>query len=156
MSVKQIEDGSWFVEIDRTGIPRTRRGGFESEEAARIFENDYIAKNSPRHERPTDKRTLKEIIGVWWVCYGINIEDGRKRRRALLHMADELKNPVARELHPEQFIGYRYQKTHGEGAVSVKTFNAWHEYLDSAFMRLNKLSIIDYQSPIDGIDFVKV
>lgn len=71
-------------------------------------------------------------------------------------MADELKNPIASELQQEQFIGYRYQKTHGSGAVSVKTFNMWHEYLDSAFTRLNKLSIIDYKSPIDGIDFVKV
>jgi hypothetical protein len=156
MSVKQVEDGSWFVEIDRKEMPRTRRGGFESEEAARIFERDYMARNSPRNDGPTDKRTLQEIVGVWWVCHGINLEDGRKRRRALLQMADELKNPIANELDPEQFIGYRYEKTHGDGAISVKTFNMWHEYLDSAFARLNKLSIIDYRSPVDEIEFVKV
>jgi hypothetical protein len=156
VTVRQDQDGKWFVEVDRKGMPRVRRGGFESKEAADIFEREYIAKYRIHHEQTTDKRTLKELVEIWHICHGINLDDGRRRRRALMKMADELKNPVASQLGPEQFISYRYRKTHGVNAISPKSFNTLHDYLDSVFHRLSKLNIITYTSPIDGVEFVKV
>ena len=59
MTVRQDQNGKWFVQVDRNGMPRIRRGGFESEEAAKIFEDEYIANHRARHEQNVDKRTLK-------------------------------------------------------------------------------------------------
>ncbi len=45
MSAKQNQKGKWSVQVDRKGIPRVRRGGFESKEAAELFEREYLDKH---------------------------------------------------------------------------------------------------------------
>jgi len=155
VTVRQDQNGKWFVQVDRKGMPRIRRGGFESEEAAKIFEDEHIANHRARHGQNADKRTLKELLEIWHSYHGINLADGRSRRRVLMQMADELKNPVASQLGAEQFIAYRYRKTHGTKAINYKTFNNLHDHLSSVFDRLKKLNVIDYTSPICDVDFLK-
>ncbi len=45
MSAKQDQNGKWSVQVARKGIPRVRRGGFKSKEAAEQFEREYLAKH---------------------------------------------------------------------------------------------------------------
>lgn len=45
MTVKHDQNGKWSVQVDRKGIPRVRRGGFKSKEAAELFEREYLAKH---------------------------------------------------------------------------------------------------------------
>jgi len=98
MAVKQDKDGTWRVQVDRKGIPRTRRTGFATKEDAELFERDYLAKHRTRYEQALDERSLKELIEAWYIYHGINLADSERRRRALLQMATELKNPVASQL----------------------------------------------------------
>lgn len=156
MSVKQDSSGKWFVHVDRKGIPRVRRGGFASKEEAELFEREHLAKHRVRYEQNMDKRTLKELIESWYIYHGINLADGERRRRALLQMATELKNPEASQLSAEDFVAYRYRKTQGQGAITYKTFNNLHGYLAAVFNRLKKLKVINYTSPICDVDFIKI
>lgn len=156
MTVKQETSGVWRVEVDRKGIPRVRRGGFDTREAAELFEREYIAKHRNHYEQSVDNRTLKELIECWYRYHGINLADGERRKRALLQMALELKNPVASKLSAEQFVEYRFHKTQGEGAITFKTFNNLHCYLSAVFNKLKKLKVISYVSPIAEVEFVKI
>ncbi len=120
MAIKQDTDGTWRIQIDRKGMPRTRRGGFSTKEEAELFERNYLAEHRVNYEQAMDGRTLKELIESWFMYHGINLADGERRRRKLLQMASELKNPVASQLTAEQFLQYRYQKTFSDYSVCFK------------------------------------
>lgn len=156
MAVKRDKDDTWRVQVDRKGIPRTRRGGFATKEEAELFERDYLAQHRTTYEQAMDDRSLKELIESWFIYHGINLADGDRRRRALLQMATDLKNPVASQLTAEQFLKYRYVKTFEGDAVCFKTFNNLQGYLVAVFNKLKKLKVITYHSPICDIDFFKI
>lgn len=98
MTVKADTDGTWRVQIDRKGMPRTRRGGFATREDAELFERNYLAEYRVSHEQALDDRMLKELIESWYMYHGINLTDGERRRRVLLQMVIDLKNPIASQL----------------------------------------------------------
>lgn len=156
MAVKQDKDGTWRVQVDRKGVPRVRRTGFATKEDAELFEREHLAQHRTQYEQNLDKRSLKELIEAWFMYHGINLTDGERRRRALLQMATDLKNPVASQLTAEQFVQYRFRKTQGEDAITFKTFNNLHGYLAAVFNRLRKLKVINYNSPVCEVDFVKI
>jgi integrase len=156
MSIKQDSNGTWRLQVDRKGMPRTRRGGFATKEDAELFERNYLAQHRVNYEQAMDGRTLKELIESWFIYHGINLADGERRRRKLLQMATDLKNPVASQLTAEQFLQYRYQKTFSENSVCFKTFNNLHGYLAAVFNKLRKLKVITYQSPICEVEFIKI
>lgn len=156
MTVKQDTDGTWRLQIDRKGMPRTRRSGFATKEEAELFERNYMAEHRVNYEQAMDGRTLKELIESWYIYHGINLTDGERRQRILLQMAEDLKNPVASQLTAEKFVLYRYKFTQQEGSVCFKTMNNRHGYLAAVFNRLRKLKVINYQSPICEIEFLKV
>lgn len=156
MAIKQDKDGTWRVQVDRKGMPRTRCGGFATKEDAELFERNYLAEHRVNYEQAMDGRSLKELIECWYMYHGVNLADGERRRRALLQLAADLKNPVASQLTAEQFVLYRFNKTRNEGAVCLKTFNNLHGYLAAVFNRLRKLKVITYQSPICEVEFFKI
>ncbi|MGY6278321.1 phage integrase [Methylomonas sp. MgM2] len=98
MAIKKDKDGTWRVQVDRKGMPRTRRGGFATKEDAELFERNYLADHRVNYEQAMDERTLKELVESWFIYHGINLTDGERRRRALLQMAVDLNNPVASQL----------------------------------------------------------
>lgn len=156
MAVKQEQNGKWSVQIDRKGIPRVRKGGFVSQKEAEIFEREYLAKYNETHRQSLDRRTLKELIEAWFIYHGINLADGERRQRVLLQMCADLKNPIASALNAEQFVMYRYKKLSGADPITPKTFNNMHGYLAAMYSKLHKLKVIDYETPIKDVDFVKV
>jgi integrase len=156
MSIKQDSNGTWRLQVDRKGIPRIRRTGFETREAAERFEREHLAKYHVNYDQNQDQRTLKELIEAWYMYHGINLADCERRRRALMATATELGNPVASQLTAEQFVQYRYLKTRGDDSICFKTFNNLHGYLAAVFSRLRKLKVINYLSPVCEVDFIKI
>jgi integrase len=54
-------------------------------------------------------------------------------------------------------IDYRYKKTsEDDKTITPKTFNNHHGYLSAMYNKLRKLKVIDYDTPIKDIDFIKV
>jgi integrase len=156
MSVKQTKDGKWLVQVDRKGIPRTRKL-FDVKVEAEIYEREYLAKHQKSLSEITDRRTLKELVEIWYRYHGINLADNEKFKRSLLSAADEMGNPVASTMTPEMFVNYRYKRTvSGENTVTFKTFNNLHALLSSMFSRLKRLKIIDYENPVGDIDFIRI
>lgn len=156
MSVKEIKNGKWLVEIDRKGIPRVRKS-FDVKLEAEIFEREYLAKYQQQAQQNSDRRTLKELIDIWYRYHGINLSDSEKFKRLLIYAAEGMGNPIASQLTPAQFVDYRYERTvAGKNVVTAKTFNNLHGYLSSMFSRLKRLKIIDYDNPLAEVDFIRV
>lgn len=153
MSVKQIKSGKWRVEIDRKGIPRIRKT-FDVKSDAEIFEREYLAKHQLTSQQAADRRTLTELIDLWFKYHGINLSDGERRKNKLLSVAAALKNPQASRLSPEQFVEYRFARL--QVGLTEKTMNNVHGYLSAMYSRLRKLKVIDYDNPIADVDFIKI
>lgn len=156
MTVKQLENGKWLCQIDRKGVKRIRKT-FDTESAAEIFERAYLDKNKKKLEIINDKRTLKELIDIWYRYHGVNLEDGQHRKRLLDRMADDLGNPVAAKLTASEFLDYRFKRINGDKeTITPKTFNNLHSYTNALYNKLFKLKVIDYPCPTSEIDFIKI
>lgn len=156
MTVKQTKSGKWQVEVDRKGIPRVRKS-FDVKSDAEIFEREYLAKFEAKIRIITDRRTLLELVDIWYRYHGVNLADGDRRKRNVERMAVGMRNPMASELTPEMFLSYRYNRLQrDDDRVTAKTFNNQHGYLNAVYRRLFKLKVIDYDSPIADVEFIKL
>ncbi|MGJ0489631.1 phage integrase [Methylobacter sp.] len=156
MSVKEAKPGKWLVQIDRKGIPRIRRT-FDVKSEAEIFEREYLAKHQQEIQQNGDRRTLKELIEIWYRYHGINLSDSEKFKRMMISAANDMGNPIGSQFTPTQFVNYRYERTiSGKSIVTAKTFNNVHGFLSSMFSRLKRLKIIDYDNPLAEVDFIKI
>ena len=156
MTVKKQENGKWLVNIDRAGVKRKRKS-FESRKEAEIFEREYLDSNKKNILINEDRRTLSELINIWYRHHGYTLSDGKHRTRQLIAMAEGMGNPIASQITPEQFLDYRFKRTvEDDKPIAAKTFNNIHTYINAIYNRLFKLKMIDYHNPIDGVDQVKV
>ncbi len=152
MSVTKLKTGKWRVQVDRKGIPRTRRT-FDVKEEAEQFERDYLARHTVKTANE-DPRTLKDLVDLWFKYHGINLADGERRKTCLIDLATALGNPVACQLSAEQFVEFRYTKLQTQ--LTNKTFNNHHGYLSAMFNKLRKLRVINYENPIAEVEFIKI
>jgi integrase len=156
VTVKQTKAGKWLVQVDRLGTPRTRKL-FDVKLEAEIYEREYLAKHQKSLSEIRDRRTLKELIEIWYRYHGINLADSEKFKRSLIAAADDMGNPMASTMTPEMFVNYRYKRTVAStNPVSFKTINNLHGLLSSMFSRLKRLKIIDYENPVGDIDFMRI
>lgn len=154
MSVKQVKSGKFLFQIDREGMPRTRKL-FDVKAEALEYERLFLQKYQKNpFEKPADTRTLKELVELWHMYHGINLSDGERRKQCLLSIASGLGNPVACLLTAEKFVSYRFARL--QGGLTSKTFNNHHGYLSAMFEKLHKLKVIEFVNPLADVDFIKI
>lgn len=146
MAVTQLANGAWRCQIDRKDMPRVRKT-FKTEQQAVAFEASYISEHQVTAHK--DRRTLNQLIELWYSCHGSTLANGLARKNTLLQMSAALKNPVAAEVMPEQVLKLRADRL---TEIKPKTWNNSLGLLKSVFNRLRKLKIIDYENPINGVD----
>jgi integrase len=156
VSVKQTNDGKWLVQVDRKGIPRVRKS-FDVKEKAEQFEREYLAKYQKGIQQNDDRRTLNELIDIWYRYHGINLSDNARFKRKMIVASNAMGNPIASQLTATQFVDYRYERmVSGKNIVTGNTFNNLHAFMSSMFNRLKRLNVIDYDNPLATVDFVRV
>ena len=153
MTVKQQKNGSWLCHIDKKGFKRIRRV-FADESDANIFNRETLASMNAKRDQITDSRTLRELINLWYKYHGVNLSDNVRTKSILDTMANAMGNPKASALSAEHFVDYRFERINN--GLSAKTFNNHHGYLSAMFNKLKKLKVIDYDNPIEGIEFIKL
>ncbi len=99
-----------------------------------------------------DDRRLCELITEWFDCAGQFLEDGERRKRKLLSLADSMNDPMARTIDKSTFTDYRVKRL---AEVSVKTVNNEHGYFCSLFNKLIELGKWHEANPIDGLSKLK-
>lgn len=153
MTVKQTKSGKWLVQVDRKGIPRSRKL-FAVKKEAESYEREYLAKHQHQPTSISDPRTLKDLVMLWHQYHGINLSNNDRVLSRLLAMAQALGNPAACALTAEAFVKYRYARL--QAGIAEKTINNHHGYLAAVFNKLKKLKVIDYDNPLADVDFIKV
>lgn len=155
MAVKKQKKG-WLCDIQRKGVPRIRKL-FDSQKEAEQFEREYLLDNKKKLESISDKRTLNELIKIWYRYHGVNLADHLRRKKQLEILANDLGNPVASQLSAGEFLDYRFKRTKlDKKPLTAKSFNNLHSYLNAMYRTLQNIGEIDYECPTGKINFIPV
>lgn len=156
--IRKLPSGRWQVDLrtDGRGSKRIRKS-FDSKAEAKRFETFVIAKRAEGREwnpSKADKRTLKQLIKLWFNAKGVHLKDGERRKRCLDAMAEFMGNPIARTVTPASFLAYRAHKI--QKGASKKTLNNHLGYLNAVYNQLNRLNEIDFDNPIRNVEMIRL
>lgn len=115
MAIDQLPDGRWKVDVEPIKGKRFRKT-FKTKGEAQRFEASCRAKvveNPDWSPRPKDRRTLAELVGLWFDLHGHSLRDGERRRSKLDALAKRLRNPQGAKLDPQTYAQDRRVRLEG-------------------------------------------
>lgn len=152
MSIKKLDDGRYEVDIRPRGREGRRiRRKFERKAEALAFER-YILANAQTKEwagKRADRRTLSELLDVWWKYYGQNHERGTKEFNHLLKTIGDMGDIPVTRLSKRILMDYRSKRL-SEG-VSASTINRDMYRLSGMFTKLIQLEEFAGVHPVHGL-----
>jgi integrase len=106
-----------------------------------------------------DRRTLKDVVELWFKLHGKSLTAGEHVYDKLLLMVDALGNPLATDLSSKLFAHYRDKRLTGEIYFSEKwkkgaspvTINLEQSYLSSVFSELARLGEWTAPNPLESM-----
>ncbi|MCL1487300.1 MULTISPECIES: tyrosine-type recombinase/integrase [unclassified Marinobacter] len=156
--IKKLSTGRWQVDIQPGGRGSRRiRKSFDTKLEARRFESLVLAHNAQGNDwNPSarDKRTISQLVNLWYDAKGVHLKDGYRRKRSLLAIASILNDPAACSLKPGHFLQYRALKV--SAGIAPKTLNNHLGYLNAVYNELYRLREISYSNPIESVSSVRV
>lgn len=92
------------------------RKQFSTKAEALAFEHHTMneAEAKPWLEELVDRRTLKDVVELWFKVHGKSLTAGEHVYDKLLLMVDALRNPLATDLSSKLFAHYRNKRLTGE------------------------------------------
>ncbi|WP_269619955.1 phage integrase [Zhongshania sp. BJYM1] len=150
---KKTEKG-WLVDMRPDGRDGRRvRRTFETKAEALRFEAFTKAKADRGEWNPSaaDNRRLSELCQLWFDNHGKHLTDGVRRLSILNLITAAMRDPIACQLKPENYLRYRSKKE-----AKPKTHNNELGYLNSVYNELRRLEFIDYENPIGRIKPIKL
>lgn len=152
MSIKKLDDGRYEVDIRPRGREGRRiRRKFERKAEAVAFER-YTLANANTKEwagKRADRRTLSELLDVWWKYYGQNHERGTKEFNHLLKTIGDMGDIPVTRLSKRILMDYRSTRL-SEG-VSASTINRDMYRLSGMFTKLIQLEEFAGAHPVHGL-----
>lgn len=155
MSIRKVQNG-WLL--------NEQPGGRKGKQIKRIFKTkreaerfrEYIwqqyESGQPWNPDQKDKRKLNELIEEWYQLHGINLKDGKSRKRVLQRLSSELNNPTVSELSITAFINYRNKKI--ESGLTPTTLNRQLSYLKAVYNKLAKYGL-NVVNPLSSLAPIK-
>lgn len=149
MSVRKIDSGKWICECYPAGRSGRRvRKQFSTKGGALAFERHTMEETAskPWRGESIDRRTLKDVIELWFKLHGKSLTAGEHVYDKQILMVDALGNPFATDLSSKLFAHYRDKRLTGEIYFSEKwkkgaspvTINLEQSYLSSVFSELTR------------------
>ncbi|SES03426.1 Site-specific recombinase XerD [Vreelandella subterranea] len=140
MSIKKVKNG-WKVDIMPEGRYGKRvRKILPTQAAAKRFEGQVLAKASMGESYITpkrDRRTLKDLVKLWYDYHGRSLKDGKRRYSQLNNLADIMGNPTAATITPVDASELRQKRL--EAGITPNTVNHDHAHLRAVFNQLIRL-----------------
>ena len=157
MSIKKKGD-SWLVDLYPNGRSGKRiRKSFGTRLEAQRFEKFLLSQSFEDKEwnpSKADRRTLLDLIQLWYGSHGRYLKAHIQRLRALTNLANRLGNPIAKELSPTLFMAERAERV--EAGISKKTCNNELGYLNAVFNELERTGEITYTTPLRSVRPIKL
>lgn len=161
MSITKQVDGRWLVELYPNGRTGKRiRKIFTTKGEAISFERYVIEQtvDKPWLGEKEDKRTLSELVNIWFGGHGITLKDGEKRKSAMLFASDAMGKPLATEFNAQLFSAYREKRLSGKitrtdriKSISPRTINLELVYFRAMFNELIRLGEWKSDNPLKSI-----
>ncbi|CAM7779259.1 TPA: tyrosine-type recombinase/integrase [Escherichia coli] len=165
MSVRKLPTGEWiadFYTVNRSNGKNGKRirKKFATKGEALAFENHTLQKvdSAPWLGEGKDKRTLIELITMWYERHGVALRNGQKRKDAMTWAAECMGFPLATEFNAQLFTAYRakrldghYARTSRVSKVSPKTMNLEHAYFLAMFNELKRIGEWSAPNPLENV-----
>ncbi|WP_164063407.1 phage integrase [Serratia marcescens] len=165
MPVRKLPDGRWiadFYTVDRSNGNEGKRvrKKFATKGEALAFENYTLEQieSAPWLREGKEKRRLTDLIELWFSRHGITLNDGEKRRSAMLWAAECMGSPLATEFNAQLFTAYRAKRLGGHFArtkriakVSPRTLNLELAYFLAVFNELRRLGEWVQPNPLENV-----
>lgn len=165
MTVRKLGDGQWvadFYTINRSNGKQGKRvrKRFSTKGEALAFENYTLQKfeDTPWLNASKDKRTLHDMVHLWFERHGITLKDGEKRRAAMLWASECMGSPLATEFNAQLFTAYRSKRLEGHFSrttrvkqVTPRTMNLELAYFLAVFNELKRLGEWDAANPLENV-----
>lgn len=165
MPVRKLPDGRWiadFYTVDRSNGNEGKRvrKKFATKGEALAFENYTLEQieSAPWLGEGKEKRRLTELVELWFSRHGITLNDGEKRKSAMLWAAECMGFPLATEFTAQLFTAYRAKRLEGHFArtkrvskVSTRTMNLEHAYFLAVFNELKRLGEWSARNPLENV-----
>lgn len=152
MAIKKLDDGRYEVDIRPRGREGRRiRRKFDRKAEAVVFERYTIA-NASQNEwsgKQTDRRVLSELLNVWWLYYGQNLNNGEIEKRHLLKTITALGDIPVSRLNKRVLMDHRSSRL--SDRISAATINRDLYRLSGMFSALTKIEEFSGINPVHGL-----
>ncbi len=152
MSIKRLDDGRYEVDIRPRGREGRRiRRKFDRKAEALAFER-YTLANANTKEwagQRADRRTLLELLDVWWKYHGQNHEHGKKEFNHLQKTISGLGDLPVSRLNKRLLMDYR--STRLRDGISASTINRDMYRFSGMFTKLIQLEEFFGSHPVHGL-----
>jgi len=154
--ITKTESGKWRVDLRLSNGVRKRKTFRTQAEAKQFLHfaksqgvNDPWVKSQVR-----DKRTLSELIHLWFDAHGSSLSSGVDRKNRLLNFAKENGDPYADDLNAEMFIHWRSARL--ANGTSENTVNHDLAHLRALYNELERMGLIKLGNPLSRVRTLKV
>ena len=161
MTVRKLASGKWLVECYPNGRDKKRiRKTFTTKGEATAFEEHIISQhlNKAWLNDQEDKRTLSELVNIWFNSHGVTLSDGEKRKSAMLYICDCIGDPLAIAFTAKDFASYREKRLSGKlfrteriQKVAPRTLNLELAYLKAMFNELIRIDEWIKNNPLEKV-----
>ncbi|HEJ7816693.1 TPA: tyrosine-type recombinase/integrase [Serratia marcescens] len=152
MSIKKLDDGQYQVDIRPNGREGRRiRRKFDRKAEAEAFQRYVLtnANNKEWAEKRADRRTLTELLNVWWLFYGQSQENGTIEKRHLKKTIKALGDITVNKLNKRVLTLHRSQRL--TDGISASTINRDMYRLSGMFTALIELNEFSGLNPVRGL-----
>lgn len=157
MTIKKTDDGLYRVDMRPQGKHGRRiRRTFKTRTEAQKFQRHTLATQNNKDwiEKPADRRSLTELIELWWKHHGITLKSGASMHGKLKNLDEALNYPKAHQINRKLFSDYQAMRI--EDGKKPETINKAQWLLSGVFTALIKKGHYYSENPVRGIKKIKV
>lgn len=152
MAIKKLDDGRYEVDIRPAGREGRRiRRKFDRKAEALAFER-YTLANATQNEwagKKIDRRTLSELLDIWWKYYGKNHQHSKKEQGHLKKTIAGIGDTPLTQLNKRSVMDYRSSRL--DAGISASSINREIYRFSGMFTKLIELEEFGGTNPIHGI-----
>lgn len=155
--IRKLPSGRWQVDIQPGGRGQKRiRKSFDSKPEALRYERWVLTKHEAGEDwnPKQDKRSLLDLVQLWFVHHGHALKDGEARKKKLTAIAERLGNPQATRFTSGDFAAYRLVRI--DAGTSPNTMNHEQAYLAAVFNELIRQGHWKGENPLANLRRLKI
>ncbi|MBU9849692.1 phage integrase [Rahnella aceris] len=156
MTISKLDSGQYQVDVRPQGRKGKRvRKRFGTKSEAQQFERWVIATQNNKDwiDRPADRRSLADLIDLWWKYHGQALKSGEESKQHLINMDLEMGSPLVHQVTKSAFAEYRANQLLGGNKPA--TINKRQMLLSGVFTVLIKAGQFHGENPLAGVEQLK-